>query len=166
MVLLRLGLLTFSSFVVFCFIRIFDNNTFIFIQVFFLSVLLYVFLKITSYKRYQLWMDNALLYSLLVFFSLIFFLMNVDRSRSIHIYERIHFAASARIENVEGIAEYLDLRGEELIAFKQRLYEQENLGGFTIKSNIVKETRFGAAIRVFSRTVAKMANLNGYPSLK
>jgi hypothetical protein len=102
------------------------------------------------------------MYSMLVFFFLIFILMNIDRSRSIIIYEQINRAKTSNITKVEEIAKLLNIRGEDYNSFQQRLLEQESLGGLTIKQGFVKETLIGKSIRLFSRLVARMAHLKGY----
>lgn len=161
-ILFRLSILCLFTFIALCFIRIIDSNTFLLTQIFFLSFLLYLVMKFLAKFSFFVFAKESLMYSMLVFFFLIFILMNIDRSRSIIIYEQINRAKTSNITKVEEIAKLLNIRGEDYNSFQQRLLEQESLGGLTIKQGFVKETLIGKSIRLFSRLVARMAHLKGY----
>jgi hypothetical protein len=146
-----------------CVMRIFDKNTFLLVQSLVASLFLFLVLKLFSKKFHNYWLKDAFLYSAVVFFLLIFLVMNIDRSRSIHVYEQVHQATSANIYELDEIANYLKFTADEYTAFTQRINEQKDLGGFIIEGDSIRETKIGASIRLFSRQIARLANLSNYP---
>ncbi len=162
-VVFRIGLLTLVLFIFLCVVRIFDEKTFLLVQAFVASFFLFLVLKLFSKKFHNDWLKDSFLYSAVVFFLLIFLVMNIDRSRSIHIYEQVYQATSADIYELEEIANYLKFTTDEYTDFMQRISEQESLGGFIIEGESIRETKIGTSVRLFSRQIARLANLSNYP---
>ena len=154
----------------FCFlalIRLFDPNTFLFVQILILSILLLITLYAYTAKRkgrLGVTLRGKELISVVIMFTLLSFsLLNIDRSRSIYLLKWISVSEKSELSSQE----FIDSRANSKLDVQdltQRLNEQKSIRTISIHDDQIKLTSFGRIIVWTSSFVGSLQNLKGYKS--
>jgi|688.fasta_scaffold678286_1 hypothetical protein len=156
-----------TGFFLLALIRLFDSNTFLFIQISILSVSLLVILYIYTAQRknrLSVALQGRELVSVVVMFTLLSFsLLNIDRSRSVYLLKWV--SISEKSETTFQV--FIDSRANSKLDVRdltQRLNEQKSLKTISIHENQIELTLFGRFIVWTSNFVGSFQNLKGYKS--
>jgi hypothetical protein len=145
--------------------RKYDTNTFIFLQIVFISILLYFILLIFSRMGLMKLINGNEFVSVLVAFTLIFLLVgNIDRSRSVFL---IKWVDQYSKEKPITIAELFTLRSfslSEEISIKQRIDEQKQTLFIKQVDSKLQVTLLGKCFIKFAEIIAQLLNLKGFKS--
>ena len=148
-------------------LRLFDSETFLFIQVMALSGILVLGLYLFSsnfHGNFGSIVRGRELVSVLVMFTVLSFsLLNIDRSRSIYLLKWISVSQSSALTPKLFIDSHAQSE-QDIRDLTQRLHEQEALGSVSLDSNSLNLTLLGQYIVTSSYFLAKFENLNGFNS--
>jgi len=150
------------AFILLCIWRLFADGDFIFIQIVWISLLIYLTLLFPFSKRIFIDGFQRLVISLIVFSILSSLLLNIDRSRSVHLLKWTKEVGISRVVTAESIINYKHFPSADLSPIGQRLEEQSQLGTLDKSGSGYSLTLFGRLIVGLSEAVSKLASLNGY----
>jgi hypothetical protein len=147
--------------------RSFDTSTLLFIQIIIVTIASYALLLIyAQVRKSRSTHPHRLFASLMVFVLLSFLLLNIDRSRSVHVLKWVSQTNSDfEKANIQSITETYHLQPSEIKAYDARLREQTELGFLSEKSGDFQLTLLGRLFVWFADAVSKVANLRGYLSI-
>ena len=159
--------ITMIGFCLLALFRVFDPNTFLFIQILILSIVLLLTLYAYTAKRKN-WLGVTLqgreLISIVIMFTLLSFsLLNIDRSRSVYLLKWVSVSEKSKLNPQE----FIDSRANSELDVQdltQRLSEQESIRTISIYADKIELTLLGRFIVCTSNFVSSFQNLKGYKS--
>ena len=159
--------ITMIGFCLLALIRLFDPNTFLFIQILILSILLLITLYTYTAKsknKMSIILRGRELVSIVILFALLSFsLLNIDRSRSVYLLKWVSISEQSELTSQEFIGSRanskLDVRD-----LTQRLNEQKSIGTISIRGDRIELTTMGRFIVRLSNFASSFQNLKGYNS--
>jgi hypothetical protein len=161
---LLLGLsATFLLFVMIGIWRLFDTNTFLFIQLVISSILLYiliVFLGIFPFAKF--FVSREFLSILIAFTVASSLLLNIDRSRSVYLVKWVYQYSKESPVPLEEIIAVKRLTEAEGLSIKQRVGEQGQLAFIKNDQKGLSVTWLGRAFVSLAEICSKLFNLNGF----
>ena len=154
------------AFIFFALIRKFDTDTFSFLQIIMVSILIAIFVYTLSnlgHKRISsIFYGRELPIVLIVFTLLSFAVLNIDRSRSLYLIKWVSFSGDQGISTAELAVKY-NLSSQDFSDLSQRIREQKESGTLVESEGKLHLTRVGNAIAAVSTFIANFASLSGYP---
>ena len=143
--------------------RLFETNTFIFIQIIICTLILLLTLYSLRLTRFRLRFlkGNELLVISMSFIIVTFLLLNIDRSRSFFLLKWVESVGNNGISFTE-LQKQKNLSDSDIIAIKQRIQEQDQSGFLFIHSERIYISREGKFLVFIFRSVASFENLEGY----
>lgn len=150
-------------FVLIAFWRLFDPNSFLFLQILFCSAIFLLFLYSLRSRKFpfKLINGNELLIVSISFILVTFLLLNIDRSRSFFLLKWVESSGSHGTTITE-LQKHKNLSDSDLVAVKQRVKEQDQ-SGFIFKENErIYISRQGKILVFIFRNLASFENLKGY----
>ncbi len=150
------------AFTILCIWRQFADGDFIFVQILWISLLVYLLLLIPSSKRFPVNGFQRLLISLIVFLILSTLLLNIDRSRSVFLLKWTKEVGISHSVSAESIIRYKHFPLSDLSPISQRLNEQSQLGTLNKSGSHYSLTLVGRLIVRLAEVVSRVASLNGY----
>jgi hypothetical protein len=158
---------TVIGFCLLAFVRLFDPDTFLFIQILILSILLLITLYAYTAKRkgrLSVTLRGRELISVVIMFTLLSFsLLNIDRSRSVYLLKWVSVSEKTGLTSQEFIDSHanskLDVRD-----LTQRVREQKSIRTISIHDDQIKLTSLGTIIVWTSNFAGSFQNLKGYKS--
>ena len=154
------------SFILFLLIalwRLFDPNSFLFLQILFCSVILLLILYSLRLRKFpfKIINGNELLIVSISFILITSLLLNIDRSRSFYLLKWVESAGNYGTSITE-LQKLKKLSDSDLAALKQRVQEQDQ-SGFLFKENErIYISSQGKFLVFIFRNLAKFENLKGY----
>lgn len=159
--------ITIIGFCLLAFIRIFDPNTFLFIQILILSILLLITLYSYTTKRkgkLGVTLRGRELISVVIMFTLLSFsLLNIDRSRSVYLLKWVSVSEKSELTSQE----FINSRANSKLDVRdltQRVQEQKSIRTISIYEDQIKLTSLGKIIVWTSNFAGSFQNLKGYKS--
>lgn len=150
----------FSCLILF-FFRLFDHNTFLFIQILWtfciVSVLIYFF---SSNFPVRFFAGRELASIVIAFLIITFSIINIDRSRSLYLIKWV--GSNSNGVTFQNLAMQKKLENGEILAFRQRVEEQQQSKILEIDNDKLMLTAFGKIIFFVSNFFASILNLDGY----
>lgn len=143
--------------------RLFDPNSFLFLQILFCSSIFLLFLYSLRLRKFpfKLINGNELLIVSISFILVTFLLLNIDRSRSFFLLKWVE-SSGTQGTSIRELQKLKNLSDSDLAAVKQRVREQDQ-SGFLYKENERIYISFQGKILVFVfRNLASFENLKGY----
>jgi hypothetical protein len=158
---------TVIGFCLLAFIRLFDPNTFLFIQILILSILLLITLYAYTAKRKgrlgETLRGRELISVVIMFTLLSFSLLNIDRSRSVYLLKWVSVSEKSELTSQE----FIESRANSNLDVQdltQRLNEQKSIRTISIDDDQIKLTPLGTIIVWTSNFAGSFQNLKGYKS--
>ena len=159
--------ITMIGFCLLALFRLFDPNTFLFIQILILSIVLLLTLYAYAAKhknRLGVTLQGRELISIVIMFTLLSFsLLNIDRSRSVYLLKWVSVSEKSKLNPQE----FIDSRAKSELDVQdltQRLSEQESIRTISIHADKIELTLLGRFIVWTSNFVGSFQNLKGYKS--
>ena len=143
--------------------RQFDTNTFIFLQILLVTLLIAILCYALSENIYlkKFLHQNELVAALIPFVIVSFLLLNIDRSRSIYVVKWVGANQNVGV-TLEELRTSKNLTPSEFSAIQQRISEQVQSGTLIEADSKIRLTARGKFMLKVIETVAKIENLTGY----
>ncbi len=154
------------AFILLAAIRSFDSNTFSFIQILVVTLLIgsvvYCIPHIKKGKLSQLIVSRELAIILIVFTLLSFCILNIDRSRSFYVTKWVQLSGD-KGTTLEEISTKYDLSPQDVKDISQRISEQIQSGTLILEGDRLYLSKIGKALVFVSTQISNFENLRGYP---
>jgi len=143
--------------------RQFDTNTFIFLQILLVTLLIAILCYVLSENKYlkKFLHQNELIAALIPFVIVSFLLLNIDRSRSIYVVKWVGANQNVGV-TLEELRTSKNLTPSEYSAIQQRINEQVQSGTLVEADSKIRLTVRGKIMLKIIEAVAKIENLTGY----
>ncbi len=143
--------------------RIFDTNTFLFLQIVLSCICLYLFLLFTPLDSpVNKILGNKFL-SVLVAFTLVStLLLNIDRSRSVFLVKWVSQSSKEIPANVDMLLSIYTSSLNTESSIKQRIEEQKDTLFIKDVGSGIEVTRLGKTFIMMADLISKIFNLKGY----
>lgn len=143
--------------------RQFDTQTFIFLQILAVSILIAILCYALSETKYlsKFLHQNELVAALIPFVLVSFLLLNIDRSRSIYLLKWVGSNQNSGT-TLEQLRTVKNLTPSEFSAIQQRISEQEQSGTIVEKNSNIQLSLRGQFMLKIIEAVARFENLTGY----
>ena len=147
-------------------LRQFDDVTFLFLQILFITILVAILVYGLSFiplSRFTaVFHGRELAITLIVFTLLSFTTLNIDRSRTFYLLKWVSIAGEAGTSTTDMAKKY-NFSGQDIIDIRQRVEEQTESRSIVEVDGKLKLTLLGKLIVNTSTFIANFANLSGYP---
>lgn len=154
------------SFLFLAIIRSFDANTFLFLQILVVTLLILLMvygLSLAPVGRFAKSLrGRELAIALVVFMLLSYSVLNIDRSRTFYLNKWISVSGQQGI-TVEHLAKKYNLSPQDFDDLAQRVGEQKESRTIVEIDGRLHLTLLGKIIVAVSSFIAQLTNLNGYP---
>jgi hypothetical protein len=154
---------TLLAMLIIAFWRQFDTETFIFLQISAVSILIAILCYALSESKYlsRFLHHNELVVALIPFILVSFLLLNIDRSRSIHLLKWVGSNQNSGT-TLEQLRTVKNLTPSEFSAIQQRISEQEQSGTIVENKSKIQLSYWGQCMLKIIEAVARFENLTGY----
>lgn len=145
--------------------RIFDTTTFLFLQIFFSCIFLYIAFVLTFPKTRFIKKSSQGFLSILIAFTIVSSLtLNIDRSRSVYLVKWVYEYSKEKPVSIEDFLVKKSFSPGDEIGLRQRIAEQKQTLFIQSDDSSLELTLLGKGFIKFAAILSNLLHLDGFKS--